>query len=29
MKRVRINVGKVGVVTKKGDYKRVLTAGTY
>lgn len=29
MKRVRINVGKVGVVTRKGDYKRVLTAGTY
>jgi hypothetical protein len=29
MKSVRINVGKAGVVTKKGDYKRVLTAGTY
>jgi regulator of protease activity HflC (stomatin/prohibitin superfamily) len=29
MKRVRINVGKIGVVTKKGDYKRVLTAGAY
>lgn len=29
MKRVRINVGKVGVVTKDGDYKRVLTSGAY
>ena len=29
MKQVRINVGKVGVVTKKGDYSRVLSAGTY
>ena len=29
MKKVRINVGKIGVVTKKGDYKKVLTAGTY
>ena len=29
MKRVRINLGKVGVVTKFGDYKRVLTAGVY
>ncbi len=29
MKRVRINVGKVGIVTKKGDYRRVLSAGVY
>lgn len=29
MKRVRVNVGKIGVVTSKGDYKRVLTAGSY
>lgn len=29
MKRVRINVGQVGIVTRKGDYKRVLTAGVY
>ncbi len=29
MKRVRINVGKIGVVTKNGDYQRVLTAGAY
>ena len=29
MKRVRINVGKVGVVRKNGDYQRVLTAGAH
>lgn len=29
MKRVRINVGKVGVVTQKGDYQRTLSAGTH
>lgn len=29
MKKVRINIGKVGVVTKNGDYKRVLEAGSY
>ena len=29
MKKVRINAGKVGLVFKKGDYKRVLTAGVY
>jgi len=29
MKRVRINVGKVGVVMKNGDYSRALSAGTY
>lgn len=29
MKRVRINIGKIGVVTKNGDYKRVLEAGSY
>jgi hypothetical protein len=29
MKRVRINVGKVGIVRKYDDYNRVLTAGTH
>lgn len=29
MKRVRINVGKIGVVIRNGDYKRVLKAGVY
>ena len=29
MKRVRINAGTAGLVFKKGDYKRVLTKGTY
>lgn len=29
MKTVRINVGKVGIVRRKGDYKRVLTAGKH
>ncbi|MEP2937619.1 MAG: slipin family protein [Gilvibacter sp.] len=29
MKRVRINTGKAGLVFKKGEYKRVLTKGTY
>jgi hypothetical protein len=29
MKRVRINLGKVGIVNRKGDYDRVLTAGSY
>ena len=29
MKKVRINIGKVGVVTKNGDYNRVLEAGSY
>lgn len=29
MKRIRVNVGKVGVVTRKGDYNRVLNAGSY
>lgn len=29
MKRVKINAGKAGLVFKKGDYKRVLTQGTY
>jgi len=29
MKRARINVGKIGVVTKKGDYKKLLTAGSH
>ncbi|MGS2763673.1 slipin family protein [Sinomicrobium sp. M5D2P9] len=29
MKRVRINAGKVGLVFKKGDYKRVMPHGTY
>ncbi|WP_127137678.1 slipin family protein [Flagellimonas oceanensis] len=29
MKRVRINAGKVGLVFKKGDYKRVIDQGTY
>lgn len=29
MKRVRINMGKVGLVFKNGNYKRVLTEGAY
>ena len=29
MKRIRINTGKTGLVFKNGEYKRVLTAGTY
>lgn len=29
MKKIRINQGKVGVVTQKGDYKKVLTAGKH
>jgi len=29
MKRIRINVGTIGVITKNGDYNRSLTAGTY
>ena len=29
MKRVRINVGKVGLVFRNGDYNRVITAGIY
>lgn len=29
MKRVRINVGKVGIVTRKGDYVGVLEAGKH
>lgn len=29
MRRIRINQGKVGVVTHKGDYKKVLTAGKH
>ena len=29
MKKVRINAGKVGLVFKNGDYKRVLTEGTH
>lgn len=29
MKKVRVNVGKVGVIKKNGDYKRVLSAGSY
>lgn len=29
MKRVRINAGKVGLVFKRGDYKRVITAGQH
>lgn len=29
MKRVRINTGMVGLVFKKGDYKRVITQGVY
>lgn len=29
MRRVRINVGKVGVVSKSGDFEKVLTAGVY
>lgn len=29
MKRVRINKGKAGLVFKRGEYKRVLTRGTY
>lgn len=29
MKRVRINAGKIGLVFRKGDYKRILTAGSH
>jgi len=29
MKKVRINAGKVGLVFRKGDYQKVITAGTY
>lgn len=29
LKRVRVNVGKMGIVSKNGDYQKVLTAGTY
>ena len=29
MKRVIINKGKIGLVFKKGNYKRVLTEGMY
>jgi hypothetical protein len=29
MKKVRINIGKVGLVTKYKNYKRVVTEGTY
>jgi len=29
MKRIRINTGKIGLVFRKGDYKRVLTEGVY
>ncbi|WP_282037451.1 slipin family protein [Saccharicrinis aurantiacus] len=29
MKRIRINKGKVGLVFRNGDYKKVLSAGTY
>ncbi len=29
MKRVRINAGKVGLVFKRGDYKRVITQGKH
>ena len=29
MKKIRINVGRVGVINRNGDYKKVLTAGVY
>jgi regulator of protease activity HflC (stomatin/prohibitin superfamily) len=29
MKRIRINAGKIGLVFKNGDYRRVITAGTH
>lgn len=29
MKRIRINTGKIGLVFKNGDYKRVVTEGVY
>jgi len=29
MKRIRINAGKIGLVFKKGDYRRVITEGTH
>lgn len=29
MQRIRINAGKIGLVFRKGDYKRVITEGTY
>ena len=29
MKRVRINAGKVGLVFRNGDYKKIITQGTH
>jgi hypothetical protein len=29
MKRIRINTGKIGLVFKNGDYKRIITEGVY
>ena len=29
MKRVRINIGKVGLVFKNGDYQKVITQGSH
>ncbi|MBL6448480.1 slipin family protein [Fulvivirga sp. 29W222] len=29
MKRIRINVGKIGLIFKNGDYRRVVTEGNY
>ncbi|MFT5777588.1 MAG: regulator of protease activity HflC (stomatin/prohibitin superfamily) [Crocinitomicaceae bacterium] len=29
MKRVRINLGKVGIVNRRGDYDRIVTAGSH
>lgn len=29
MKKVRINIGKIGIVKVKGDYKRIITAGSH
>lgn len=29
MKRLRVNVGKVGIITRNGDYRKVITSGVY
>ena len=29
MRRVRINVGKIGIVTRNGDYNRVIQSGSH
>ena len=29
MKRIRVNTGKIGLVFRNGNYRRVVTQGTY